>query len=533
MQNLRAVTRTLIANPGSTFADIPLLYSSEETRARMLANVTNPQTLTFWEEYERLSFRDRHLFTESTLNKVTAFLDEPMIQNILDQSRTTINFRYIMDNSKILLIKLSPQFSEASTLIGATIIGKLLMTAFSRSDTPEKERRKFNLYCDEFHRFSSSDFATLISEARNFRISTILSHQTLSQITEAVRANVLAAGNIIVFRVSGDDARVLSRSFNTTPSPIVIGEEPVRAPVADVLTHLVRRGHHDPRIASFARTHLSNLERYLHKPALPHEPQYSAYYNCFDGAINLTERHVVKGREYLNETFYKAMLEKRSDLQLPTLAFYILAVAQGDGREFVLSNWVAKSFHEFKAFKPGAEQFGKPSFTTPVTSQAYLSQIAKGWGEKYLWMAEEIVSMLTELRYCLEALSRECIMVDTGKMQQRYQMQTHADREAEISKDLTVQQNFTARVKLVNAEEYVIRTKPAQESLTGEALTERIETTKRHMRVLGYTRHYTEVIEELRKRQEYLLGMGETPEEDAADDGFDPDEPPRGSFTLD
>jgi hypothetical protein len=69
---------------------------------------------------------------------------------------------------------------------------------------------------------------------------------------------------------------------------------------------------------------------------------------------------------------------------------------------------------------------------------------------------------------------------------------------------------------------------------------EKPQAVKRHCRTLGYTRHYTEVIEELRKRQEQLLGMEEAPEEDAADDGYDlsadrqdPDELPRGSFTLD
>jgi hypothetical protein len=41
------------------------------------------------------------------------------------------------------------------------------------------------------------------------------------------------------------------------------------------------------------------------------------------------------------------------------------------------------------------------------------------------------------------------------------------------------------------------------------------------------------LIEELRKRQEYLLGMGGTPD-DIADDGYDPDEPtPAGGFSLD
>jgi hypothetical protein len=260
MQNLRAVTRTLIANPGSTFGDITLLYTSEETRARLLANVRNPQVLAYWEEYERLNFRDRRLLTESFLNKVSAFLDEPMICNILSQPKITINFRSIMDNSKILLIKLSPQFEEASKLIGAIVIGKLLMTAFSRADVPPERRLPFHLYVDEFQRFQSSDFATFIAEARKFNISTFLSHQTLMQLTEQNRASALAAGTIICFRVSGDDSRVLSRSFDTTPTQQIVGEEPVRAPVADVIGHLVRRGHTNTVLTEFTTRYLKPLE---------------------------------------------------------------------------------------------------------------------------------------------------------------------------------------------------------------------------------------------------------------------------------
>jgi hypothetical protein len=105
--------------------------------------------------------------------------------------------------------------------------------------------------------------------------------------------------------------------------------------------------------------------------------------------------------------------------------------------------------------------------------------------------------------------------------------------EGEISNYLANQENYCAKVKIVNSGEYTVKTKPAPESLTGEALTERIQAVKRHMRALGYTRHYTEVMEEIRKRQEYLLGLGDTPDDDLADDGDDPDEPPPGSFTLD
>lgn len=275
MQNLRAVTRTLIETPGATFAEIPLLYEHVAVRHHLLAQVTNPQILTFWEAYNRRTQREKDELSASTLNKVTAFLDEPMIRHILAQTKTTINFRTIMDESKILLVRLSPQFEEASRLIGSVIIGKLLMAAFSRADTPEQNRRQFNLYCDEFQRFASSDFATLISEARKFRISTTLSHQTLMQLSEANRAAALAAGNLIVFRVSGEDARVLSQSFDTTPTtnPYVIGEEAIRAPTNDTINFLLRKAHTNPAAMALNRY----LEYLLHFAgfSVPHPPVHT------------------------------------------------------------------------------------------------------------------------------------------------------------------------------------------------------------------------------------------------------------------
>src|SRR5918999_592250 len=126
MQNLRAVTRTLIENPGTgTFAEIPLLYSNATVRNKMVANLSNPSIISYWEGYERMNPRDRYIYLESLLNKSGSFLDEPMIRNIFAQSKTTIDFRNIMDSSKILLVSLSPQYEEASRLIGAVIIGKL------------------------------------------------------------------------------------------------------------------------------------------------------------------------------------------------------------------------------------------------------------------------------------------------------------------------------------------------------------------------------------------------------------------------
>jgi hypothetical protein len=114
----------------------------------------------------------------------------------------------------------------------------------------------------------------------------------------------------------------------------------------------------------------------FHKPPGPFGTEYSASYAYTWGqTISLSAQQVIRGRELLNESLYKAMLEKRSDLLVPALALYILAVAQEDGREYILSRWVTRSLGDFTGFKPGVEKFGKPWFVTPVNSQAYMGAI--------------------------------------------------------------------------------------------------------------------------------------------------------------
>jgi flagellar basal body rod protein FlgB len=202
--------------------------------------------------------------------------------------------------------------------------------------------------------------------------------------------------------------------------------------------------------------------------------------------------------------------------------------------------WALECLVYYQGFYGTTDYYGRGDFLTPKYEQedlAFLSKMAKtSIFDSKDTIAKRVTAftrLYKALRATMAILARDPIMVDTGSYQPKYQMRTYADMEGEIANYLANQANYHAKVKIVNAGEYVICTKPAPEGLTGDALTQRIETVKRHMRALGYTRHYTEVIEEARKRQEYLFGLGDTPDEDAADDGDEPDEPLPGSFTLD
>ena len=85
----------------------------------------------------------------------------------------------------------------------------------SRSDIANVEdRRPFYLYVDEFQNFATDSFAVILSEARKYGLNLTVANQYTSQMTESVRDAVFGnVGTTISFRVSADDAPILSKQF--------------------------------------------------------------------------------------------------------------------------------------------------------------------------------------------------------------------------------------------------------------------------------------------------------------------------------
>src|SRR3990167_8882009 len=111
-------------------------------------------------------------------SKFDNFLANEIMRPIIAQEKSAFNFRDIMDNKKILLINLSKgRLGELnSSLLGLIIVGKLLIAALSRTDIPEESRSDFYLYIDEFQNVTTPSIATILSEARKYRLDLIISH---------------------------------------------------------------------------------------------------------------------------------------------------------------------------------------------------------------------------------------------------------------------------------------------------------------------------------------------------------------------
>jgi len=202
-----------------TLLDIPRVFTNEEFRNQKLARCSDPTTVEFWEkEAVKVTSGDISLsnIAPYITSKFNTFISNDYVRPIISQTKSAFNFRDVMDNKKILLINLSKgRIGDLnSSLLGLIMVGKLLMAALSRVDTPEENRQDFYLYIDEFQNFATSSIATILAEARKYRLDLTIAHQFIAQLDDKIREAVFGnVGTMLCFRVGAKDAEFLVKYF--------------------------------------------------------------------------------------------------------------------------------------------------------------------------------------------------------------------------------------------------------------------------------------------------------------------------------
>jgi DNA helicase HerA-like ATPase len=88
------------------------------------------------------------------------------------------------------------------------------MAALSRVDMFGKKMNDFYLYIDEFQNVTTDSIASILSEARKYRLSLNIAHQYISQLEENIKNAVFGnVGSMAVFRVGAEDAAFLEAKF--------------------------------------------------------------------------------------------------------------------------------------------------------------------------------------------------------------------------------------------------------------------------------------------------------------------------------
>lgn len=211
----------LLDTPGTTLLGIPRILVDKDYRQQIIRNIKDPVVKSFWvHEYEGWRDQFRNEAIVPIQNKVGQFLSTSLIRNVVGQTKSTINIQELMNNEKILLINVSKGRigEDNSALLGAMFITKIQLAAMERVRIPTEQRKDFYLYVDEFQNFATESFASILSEARKYRLNLVVAHQYIGQlmtgevtkVRDAVFGNV---GTMISFRVGAADAEFLEKEF--------------------------------------------------------------------------------------------------------------------------------------------------------------------------------------------------------------------------------------------------------------------------------------------------------------------------------
>lgn len=228
----------LLEIPGMSLVSLVQLLGDAPFRERVISRVSDPVVRSFWQnEFYRMPAKLQAEAIAPIQNKVGQFVSSPILRHILGQARSTIDLRRIMDNGQVLIINLSKGRigEDASTLLGSLLVSAVQLAAMSRAELPEQDRREFFFYVDEFQNFATESFATILAEARKYRLCLTLANQYLAQMDEMMTAAVFGnIGSLLCFQVGAADADVLTAQLGSS-----------RATPADLLTL--------PRYVAYAR----------------------------------------------------------------------------------------------------------------------------------------------------------------------------------------------------------------------------------------------------------------------------------------
>jgi type IV secretory pathway TraG/TraD family ATPase VirD4 len=217
---VRNAMLTVMAEPGNTFVELVRAMTDSSYVQRLLPKVTDPIVRRYWtDQIAQTSDFHKSEVLDYTVSKFGRFVTNKVIRNIIGQSESSFDFRKVMDEGKILLINLAKGSlgEENSNFLGLLLVPRILMAAMSRSNIPSEERRDFFFYVDEFQNFATPDFATILSEARKYRLGLCVANQFIGQVEEEVKNAIFGnVGTKIAFRIGVSDASYMSHEFAPT-----------------------------------------------------------------------------------------------------------------------------------------------------------------------------------------------------------------------------------------------------------------------------------------------------------------------------
>ena len=308
---LRNVVLSIIDYPNATLMHILRILTDKDFREEVISHIHDSVLLKFWNsEFNKRQDRQREEAIAPITNKVWQFLSSRLVRNVFGQPRSKLNMRKAMDEGKIILVNLSKWkiWEDNANMIWSLLVTKIQIDAMSRADIAASKRRPFYLYIDEFQNFATKSFATILSEARKYKLSLILANQYISQLDEDIKNAIFGnVWSIVSFTLWYDDAAVMTSQFKE----MVWVNDLISLPKYTTYTRLMIDGiSSDPfstkTLAPLSLNDIDNVEEHIEKIRRQSRQRYAMERDQLESLLNARGKKKFSQQEKIAE---KARME--------------------------------------------------------------------------------------------------------------------------------------------------------------------------------------------------------------------------------
>jgi len=207
---LRNTTLTALQTPKPSLYTLQRLLTDKKYQKEVAKTLKDPVLKQFWDkEFKMMGSMQMSAATAPLTHRLGHFITSKMSRHILLQEESTVRIADIMNEGKILLVNLSKGDigEDQSEFFGTILTALIWMAAYQRTKIPEKKRKDFFVYVDEFQNFATPQFGAITSEGRKFHVSLIVSHQNIAQMEDKDLVKVIAgnAATIICLKANPED----------------------------------------------------------------------------------------------------------------------------------------------------------------------------------------------------------------------------------------------------------------------------------------------------------------------------------------
>lgn len=212
----------LLSEVGEPLTRLEDLFYDARFLSKCIDHTSGEGTARFWGRFLDLSLEKKSALALPVLNKVSMLLSTKTLRDVLGHREPLDLGALLSTPGNVLLISLAvDELHAAGRMMGRIILASVCREIFARVSLAESRRNPVRLYVDEFEHFGTAEFESILAEGRRFKLSLVLAHQTLSQLTPAMRSLILGnVGSKVIFRCGREDSAVLSRDLTGDPKAI-------------------------------------------------------------------------------------------------------------------------------------------------------------------------------------------------------------------------------------------------------------------------------------------------------------------------